>query len=601
MRIQFWGTRGSIAKPGPSTVRYGGNTSCVEVRSDAGTLIVMDCGTGGHPLGHQLMARRAKNAPVNGHMLISHTHWDHIQGIPFFAPMFLPGNTWNIYGPKGLSHSLRATLAGQMEHAYFPIALDQFASTNHYHDLVEGTFSIDDMQITTRYLNHPALTLGYRFECDGASAAYCCDHEPHSAAFASGELPITGVDRRYADFIEGADLVIHDSQYTALEYAARVGWGHSTVEYAVRVARDAGVKRLLLTHHDPLRDDASIDRIVAGIRERLRDEKVALDVEAAAEGMVVELRGSPHAKTNRDKHFKAETAISASSMARPVLLYALDQGMSQTLSNAVRGEGMPLAIAKDDTDLLRRTAQENYAVVMLEHNPPSRDGLALARAIREGEATGRVQVPIVLLTTGDYAASRENNVATDWLLAPFSLSYARTKIRAWALRSASRWIRAELPQDEAMRVSKLRELAILDTGPEERFDRITRIAAAAFGVPIALVSLVDSDRQWFKSNHGLSADETSRDSAFCAHVVAQNGELLVPDTLLDDRFADNPLVLEEPRVRFYAGAPLTLSNGSCIGTLCLLDTRRRELSHDDLRLLRDLRDLVLAEIERGAK
>lgn len=598
MRIQFWGTRGSIAKPGPSTTKYGGNTSCVEVRSDSGTIVVIDCGTGGHGLGFQLMSQRAKDASVSGHMLISHTHWDHIQGIPFFAPMFAQGNVWNLYGPKGLSHNLRSTLARQMDYSYFPIELDQFASTNHYHDLVEGVFAIDDIQVITRYLNHPALTLGYRLEADGASVAYCCDHEPHSAAFASGELLITGVDRRYADFVEGADLVIHDAQYTALEYAAKVGWGHSTVEYAVRVCRDAGVKRLLLTHHDPMRDDASIDRIVEGVRERLRDTKSNLHVEAAAEGLMIELHGTAIPSAQTKKHFQARTAISASSMSRSVLLFTATPNSTDTLSAAVRGESMPLVIATSEDDLIKRVAEEQFAVVLIEHNPPQRDGLALASAIRREETAGKVQVPIVLVTSRDTTASRQNNIATDWLAAPFSLSYARTKIRAWALRSASRWIRAEVPTNEQDRLAALHNLAILDTLPEPRFDRITRVAAAAFGVPIALVSLIDVDRQWFKSCYGMNTSETSRDIAFCAHVVHQKSELIVADTLRDDRFADNPLVLGEPHIRFYAGAPLTLKDGNCIGTLCLIDTRPRELGSNDMDMLLDLRDLVLEEIER---
>ncbi len=155
MRVQFWGTRGSIAKPGPSTARYGGNTSCIEVRSARGTLVIIDCGTGAHSLGQNLMSAGAKG--LRGHILISHTHWDHIQGIPFFAPLFVPGNQWDIYGPKGLDQSLRETLAGQMQYTYFPITPDQFEATIHYHDLVEGTFDIDDIKITTHYLNHPAL------------------------------------------------------------------------------------------------------------------------------------------------------------------------------------------------------------------------------------------------------------------------------------------------------------------------------------------------------------------------------------------------------------------------------------------------------------
>ena len=144
MQVRFWGTRGSIARPGPGTVRYGGNTSCVEVRSARGTLVVLDCGTGAHALGQALMAAGGKG--LRGHILISHTHWDHIQGIPFFDPLFVAGNEWDIYGPKGLGQSLRETLAGQMQYAYFPVTLDQCRARIRYHDLVEGTFDIDDIR-----------------------------------------------------------------------------------------------------------------------------------------------------------------------------------------------------------------------------------------------------------------------------------------------------------------------------------------------------------------------------------------------------------------------------------------------------------------------
>ncbi len=597
MRIRFWGTRGSIAKPGPATARYGGNTSCVEIRADSGTLIVVDCGTGGHDLGRHLTAE--KNGAVDGHLLISHTHWDHIQGIPFFAPLFVPENVWDIYGPKGLSQSLRATLAGQMEHTYFPIALDQFAATIRYHDLVEGAFSLDGVSVMTRYLNHPALTLGYRFEVDGASVVYCCDHEPYSAALASGESAVTGIDRRYADFVAGADLVIHDAQYTAREYASKVGWGHSPVEYAVRVCRDAGVKRVVLTHHDPLRDDAAVDRILDAIRLRLRDDDSPLEVLAAAEGLTLQLAGDPTRASGRAKdHFRAKTAIDVSSVTRPVLLYLADSRTTALLSEAVTIEGLPCRVVADDRELLQRVLEDRPSLVMVEHDPPRIDGYETTRAIRRAEGTDNIKVPIVLVAAGDGTAHREEGIATDWLVAPFSLSYARTKIRAWALRAACRWIRAQLPADEAQRLTALRDLAILDTPPEKGFDRVTRLAAAAFDVPIALVSLVDSERQWFKSCYGLTASETPRDLAFCAHVVHRKEEMVVPDTLNDERFADNPLVLEEPRIRFYAGAPLILDGGSCIGTLCVIDTRPRELGHAELVMLRDLRDLVLEEIKR---
>ena len=153
MQVRFWGTRGSIAKPGPGTVRYGGNTSCVEVTSPGGTMIIIDCGTGAHDLGQHIL--KNKLTGNEGSILISHTHWDHIQGIPFFAPLFVPGNTWTFYAPRGFGDTLRETLAGQMEFTYFPVTLDAFGAKVDYRDLVEQTFDIGDVRITTRFLNHP--------------------------------------------------------------------------------------------------------------------------------------------------------------------------------------------------------------------------------------------------------------------------------------------------------------------------------------------------------------------------------------------------------------------------------------------------------------
>ncbi|MEE8251926.1 MAG: MBL fold metallo-hydrolase, partial [Gemmatimonadales bacterium] len=282
MRLRFWGTRGSIAKPGPSTVRYGGNTSCIEVRSAGGTLIVLDCGTGAHGLAQALTEH--KGVPLQGHMLITHTHWDHIQGFPFFSPFEAPGNKWHIYGPRGVGPSLRETLAGQMQYTYFPVPLEQLNATVHYHDIVEGTFEIDDIRVTAQYLNHPALTIGYRLEVDGVLVVYATDHEPHSKQLAAGEQgPLIAGDERHARFLAGADLVIHDAQYTAEEYPSKTGWGHSTMESAVDTALSAGVRRLALFHHDPLRDDESVDRLVALARARVAASAGSLEVFAAAE------------------------------------------------------------------------------------------------------------------------------------------------------------------------------------------------------------------------------------------------------------------------------------------------------------------------------
>ena len=174
MHVHFWGTRGSLPKPGPETVRFGGNTSCVEVRTAAGTHIILDCGSGLHALGQVLMATEKPRR--KGNILVSHTHWDHIQGIPFFTPFFVPDYEWDIYAPRGIGQSLQETLAGQMQYAYFPVRLDEMGAEIRYHELVEGEFQIDDVTVRTRYLNHTALTLGFRLEADGAALVLSLIH-----------------------------------------------------------------------------------------------------------------------------------------------------------------------------------------------------------------------------------------------------------------------------------------------------------------------------------------------------------------------------------------------------------------------------------------
>jgi phosphoribosyl 1,2-cyclic phosphodiesterase/CheY-like chemotaxis protein len=596
VRVQFWGTRGSIPTPGPSTARYGGNTSCVELRSARGTLVIVDCGTGGRALGQKLMSAGANG--LRGHILISHTHWDHIQGIPFFAPLFAPGNEWDIYGPKGLGQSLRETLAGQMQYTYFPVTLDQFAATVRYHDLVEGTFDIDDIKVSTRYLNHPALTLGYRLEADGVAVVYCCDHEAHARVLATGHGDIAGQDLRHAEFIHRADLLIHDAQYTAEDYPAKLGWGHSSVEYVVKVSQYAKVKRLALTHHDPLRDDDAIDRLLAGIRTTLKENASTLDVFAAAEGQIVEL--APLATkdlAHRVGEFRAETPIEPGLIERSVLLGIADSRMAATLSEAVRAEGIHVNLFLDAAEARKLIAKDRPSLAIVEHDPPRIDGMETCRAIREHENDREHRLPVVMLAAEEDQSIGAAVGVTDWLIKPFSAAYARTKIRAWVLRTACRWMRATIPRDEERRLVALRALKILDTQPDDRFDRITRLASALFDVPIALVSLIDEKRQWFKSCYGLSMRETSRDAAFCAHVVYDREPMIVPDTFLDTRFADNPLVTNDPRIRFYAGCPLILDDGACIGSLCVIDTRPRSLEGSDLARLRDLADLAVQEIE----
>jgi phosphoribosyl 1,2-cyclic phosphodiesterase/DNA-binding response OmpR family regulator len=602
MHARFWGTRGSIAKAGPTTVRYGGNTSCVEVRSRAGTLVILDCGTGAHGLGHALES--ARMGPLRGHILITHTHWDHIQGFPFFAPFFSEGDQWDVYAPRGLRESVREALAGQMQYTYFPVSPEQFTATIRYHDLVEGAFTIDDVRVITQYLNHPALTLGYRLEAAGVVLVYATDHEPHSRALAEGDASeIGGEDRRHVEFLAGADLVIHDAQYVASEYPEKAGWGHSTVESVVAAARVAGVHRLALYHHDPLRDDVAIERLAVAARGQAAAAGAALDVFAAAEGLVIDVTPtSVVSGAHRPPQVAAQAEVPAELLTQTVLVAVDDPLLRDSLVEAAQADDLTPQVLSDPGRLMETIETARPSLLLLGRRIDGRDGLEVCRTIRQAVARPTRDLPVVIVAASDAEADRPAGAevgVTDWLVAPFSPLYARTRIRAWALRQACRWLRAPLPPDEAARLRALQGAGILDSPAEERFDRITRLARRVFDVPIALVSLVDAERQWFKSRQGVDVPETPREMSFCAHAIHDDRVFLIPDTLTDPRFADNPAVTGDLRVRFYAGRPVHV-DGRRVGTLCLVDRRPRDLRDDDLRALEDLAILVERELLEDA-
>ena len=285
--VKFWGTRGSIPAPGPQSRKYGGNTSCVEIHADP-ALFICDGGTGLRELGLDLMKRK-KGEPIRGHFLFSHTHWDHIQGFPFFVPAFLPGAELNVYAPLGFQQSLEEAMSGQMEYSYFPVKLRDLRSRIHFSELEEGFFRVGDVLVETQYLNHTAPTIAYRMTNGGATVAYVTDHEPFWKSD-DGILHHPG-DQRHIAFLRGADFVIHDAQYTDEQYTNRVGWGHSTIEYATDVAQAAGVKRLALFHHDPTHDDTMLDRLEAVAKARAAESGSGLDVFAAREGLEVHITG----------------------------------------------------------------------------------------------------------------------------------------------------------------------------------------------------------------------------------------------------------------------------------------------------------------------
>ena len=593
MRVRFFGTRGSIATPGPHTLRYGGNTSCIEVQSSAGTLVILDMGTGATVLGRELMAR---GEPSRGHILISHTHWDHIQGIPFFAPLFVPGFEWDIYGPRGLHQGLRQTLAGQMQSTYFPVTLEQLGATIRYRELVEGRLRIGDIEVTCRYLNHPALTLGYRLEADGAAFVYACDHEPHSHALATGVGDFLGEDRRHAEFLAGADLVVHDAQYRASEYPQKIGWGHSTIEYAYAVARLAKVGQLALTHHDPMRDDAAIDALVDSLRpEGFR--AAGPHIFAAAEGHEVELSRRPFVAVAKS-WLSAEAPPGTALAGRSAVLAMTTPSRIAELSDLLRDDEVHAHVcAVEDAPALAE--REKPMLLLLEDTGDDRATQA-CRAIRRLRDIGD-GLPIVVVMSSEHHARADgvDDGFTDVLVEPYSPNYARARIRAWLMRAACRWVRPPEPNDEDRRLAATRSLGLWKTPPEERFDRVVRVAAAAFDVPIALIALMERDREWFKSCYGLEFREVPRDASFCGHAIFERQPLVVSDALLDERFADNPYVTGFPGVRFYAGHPLILSNGCCVGTLCILDVRPRHFDNVGISLLRDLSQLAIAELERS--
>lgn len=290
MKIKFWGVRGSIPSPGPNTVRYGGNTTCIEVRTGNNELIILDGGTGIFPLSQTLL----KELPVTANIFNTHSHWDHIHGLPFFIPIFIPGNKIRLHGSFDpiSGEGPERIMAVQMQYSYFPVREAEMKSPIDYVTVMPNEpVEVGTATITPVLLNHPVVNLGYRIDCNGKSIFFTGDHEPHTNIYDPG-------DDSYAEYqslieqqhhsivkaIKGVDVLIADTAYTIEEYPAKKGWGHGTFDSSIELAKAAGAKILYCTHHEPTRSDDALEKVFAEALARHPTDTGKLEIRLAREG-----------------------------------------------------------------------------------------------------------------------------------------------------------------------------------------------------------------------------------------------------------------------------------------------------------------------------
>lgn len=299
MKFRFWGVRGSIPSPGPRTVRYGGNTSCIEVRTDDDTLIILDAGTGIFQLAQHLVQRQQSCAPVVANIFITHSHWDHIHGLPFFSPMFIKGNRVRLHGAhdpvtgKGIEH----VMGVQLQNSYFPVGEAEMNATIEYRTLDIGTpIEIGDAAVSNVAMNHPVTNLGYRVDCGDKSLFFTGDHEPwhnpHSPGsdeHAAYEAHLGARECAIDSAMRGVDALIVDCSYTREEYPSKLGWGHGTFDSAFETALRVGARALYCTHHEPSRGDDELEAAFADVLARYHDRLGKLKVYLAYEGLEVAL------------------------------------------------------------------------------------------------------------------------------------------------------------------------------------------------------------------------------------------------------------------------------------------------------------------------
>jgi len=295
LKFKFWGVRGSIPSPGPRTARYGGNTTCIEVRSDNGTLIILDGGTGIFALAQSLL----RELPISANIFISHSHWDHIHGLPFFIPLFIPGNTVRLHGAIDpvTGSGVEQVMAVQLQYSYFPVREAEMKAAIEYRSLSIGqSLEVGDAKVTTTLLNHPVIDFGYRIECNGKSLFFTGDHEPYyniydpeDEDFAEYQTLIEEKQSSVDLAMRGVDALIVDTSYTREEYPAKKGWGHGYYDASIAMALRVGAKRLYCTHHEPTRGDDELEKVFADVMARHASLIGDLQVYLAHEGLELEL------------------------------------------------------------------------------------------------------------------------------------------------------------------------------------------------------------------------------------------------------------------------------------------------------------------------
>lgn len=290
LNLTFYGTRGSIPVPGPTTVKYGGNTACLEIKSAEGDWIVFDAGTGIRELGVAMDLSKKHNINI----FISHPHWDHISGFPFFTPIFIPGNNVTIYGPGTFEKSLEEIMRGQMSYSYFPVRTEELQAKITFKELKEEKLKIGNFTIESKFLSHPVTCLGYRVTYKKEKTfVYLGDNEPYFNLFDEKDTEVAtlakDMNTMLQRFVQDADVLVTDAQYIPSEYNSHRGWGHSTTHDAVNMAIKAGIKKLFFFHHDPQRTDSQMDQIVSHYRQKIREKGFNLEIFGAMENKTYEI------------------------------------------------------------------------------------------------------------------------------------------------------------------------------------------------------------------------------------------------------------------------------------------------------------------------